>query len=332
MQENVNLDLIAIGDAVADTFIRLSEGEEVWDANHTTEKLCLSFADKVPYEFAETIYAVGNSANAAVSASRLGLKSALISNIGDDQIGKDCLESLHQNVVDTSFIKVNQEMKTNHHYVLWFHDERTILIKHFEYPYEMPNVGNPKWLYLSSLGASSLEFHTKIADYLENHPDIKLCFQPGTYQMKFGTDALKRIYVRSDLFFCNVGEAQRILKTTETDIKKLMQTMREFGPKTVVITDGPKGAYAYDGQNFWFMKPYPDPKPPYERTGAGDAFSSTVTSALILGKSLSEALEWGAVNSMSVVQDIGAQRGLLSEAKIKEWLDKKPGGWQAEKI
>lgn len=325
-------DLIAIGDAVVDTFIRLDEGEEVWDANHITEKLCLSFADKVPYEFAETIYAVGNSANAAVSAARLGIKSSLISNIGDDQLGKDCLESLHSNSVDTSFIKVNQEMKTNHHYVLWFHDERTILIKHFQYPYEMPKVGKPKWLYLSSLGESSLDFHSKIADYLETNPEINLCFQPGTYQMRFGTETLKRIYQHSNLFFCNVGEAQRILKTEETDIKKLMQMMRGLGPKMIVITDGPKGAYAYDGNEFWFMKTYPDPKPPYERTGAGDAFSSTVTSALIMGKNMGEALEWGSVNSMSVVQDIGAQRGLLSPAKIEEWLAKKPVGWQAEKI
>ncbi len=327
-----DFDLIAIGDTVVDTFIRLNEGEEVWDANHTSEKLCLSFADKVPYEFAEMIYAVGNSANAAVSAARVGLKSALISNVGDDQLGKDCLESLHQNLVDASFLKVNQEMKTNHHYVLWFHDERTILIKHFQYPYEMPMVGKPKWLYLSSLGESSLEFHSKIADYLEANPEIKLCFQPGTYQMKFGKEALQRIYQRSELFFCNVGEANRILNTSETDIKKLLIAVSGLGPKNVVITDGPKGAYAYDGKEFWFMPPYPDPKPPYERTGAGDAFASTVTCALILGKTMQEALEWGAVNSMSVVQDIGAQRGLLSEAKIKEWLDKRPADWQATKI
>src|SRR4051794_25332713 len=82
-----DFDLIAIGDTVVDTFIRLEQAEEVWDVNHTTEKICISFADKVPYEFAETLYAVGNSPNAAVSAARLGLRSALVSNVGNDQLG-----------------------------------------------------------------------------------------------------------------------------------------------------------------------------------------------------------------------------------------------------
>ena len=84
--------------------------------------------------------------------------------------------------------------------------------------------------------------------------------------------------------------------TENTEIKKLLEEMKKLGPKIVVITDGPKGAYAYDGSDILFMQPYPDPKPPYERTGAGDAFSSTTTVALALGKNLSEA--FGIISSL----------------------------------
>jgi ribokinase len=80
------------------------------------------------------------------------------------------------------------------------------------------------------------------------------------------------------------------------------------------------------------MPPYPDPKPPFERTGAGDAFASTFTVALALGKTLEEALMWGPVNSASVVQDIGAQRGLLSRAQIEEWLAKAPTDYKPRKL
>lgn len=72
------------------------------------------------------------------------------------------------------------------------------------------------------------------------------------------------------------------------------------------------------------MPPYPDPAPPFERTGAGDAFSSTFTAALALGKSIEEALLWAPINSMSVVQKIGAQEGLLTPVEIQGWLDKAP--------
>jgi len=108
--------------------------------------------------------------------------------------------------------------------------------------------------------------------------------------------------------------------------------MRELGPEVVVITDGPAGAYAYDGMDNWFIGPYPDPKPPYDRTGAGDAFSSTVVSAIALGKSLPEALAWGGVNAMSVIQEVGAQKGLLSREKIEEFLKIAPEDYKAEKI
>ena len=82
----------------------------------------------------------------------------------------------------------------------------------------------------------------------------------------------------------------------------------------------------------WFIKPYPDPKPPYERTGAGDAFSSTLVTALALGKTLPEALQWGGINSMSVVQYVGSQAGLLSREKLEEYLKNAPADYKAVKI
>ncbi|HEY4497154.1 MAG TPA: PfkB family carbohydrate kinase, partial [Candidatus Paceibacterota bacterium] len=73
-----------------------------------------------------------------------------------------------------------------------------------------------------------------------------------------------------------------------------------------------------------FMRHYPDPKPPFERTGAGDAFTSTVVSALALGHDIRTALMWGPINSMSVVQHVGAQAGLLTRPELEAWLSKAP--------
>ncbi len=105
--------------------------------------------------------------------------------------------------------------------------------------------------------------------------------------------------------------------------------MSEQGPRIAVITDGPKGAFAYDRENntTYFMPPYPDPKPPYERTGAGDACAATTAAALALGKTVEEALMWGPINSMSVVQYVGAQEGLLSQAQLEKFLADKPADY-----
>jgi sugar/nucleoside kinase (ribokinase family) len=97
-----------------------------------------------------------------------------------------------------------------------------------------------------------------------------------------------------------------------------------------VITDGPDGAYASDGETRLKMPLYPDPEPPKERTGAGDAFASTFVGALIKGNNLEGALQWAPINSMNVVQHVGAQDGLLSQEKLEEYLQNSPDWYRPE--
>ncbi len=329
------LDFLAIGDITTDAFIRIKDASVNCDINKENCQICMAFGEKIPFEFAEIVKAVGNSANAAVSAARLGLKAGLVSDLGNDQNGKECLAELKKNKVYTKYINIHKGLPTNYHYVLWYEDERTILIKQTEYPYKLNYIGTPKWIYLSSMASNSLPYHLELAKYLKNRPQIKLAFQPGTFQMKLGYEKLKDLYERCEVFFCNVGEAKRILGVSEkdhVDTKELLERVHLLGPKVVCITDGPKGAYAYDGKEAWFMPPYPDPKPPYERTGAGDSFASTFTVALSLGKSLEEALMWGPINSMSVVQYVGAQKGLLTRKALEEFLKNAPADYKPRKI
>lgn len=338
---NKKYDLIAIGDTVTDAFIKLEEAHVNAIVNTDTCEICMKFADKIPFESVEVCPAVGNSANAAVSSARLGLSTAIITNLGRDRDGEDAISQFKKEGIGTEFIESHAGFKTNYHYVLWYEKDRTILIKHENYPYKFPKIPPPKYIYLSSLGEKTLDFHKEIEKYLVDNGDVKLVFQPGTYQIRFGTDALSEIYKRTEIFFCNVEEAEKILKIQiegeagEKDgekIKKLISGMHALGPKIVCITDGPKGAYASEGTNVWSMPLYPDIKEPYERTGAGDAFSSTFTAAIILGKSIEEALMWGPINSMAVVQEVGAQKGLLNQEKLLEYLKIAPEYYKPKKI
>jgi sugar/nucleoside kinase (ribokinase family) len=332
MEKQNAMDFVAIGDTVIDAFIKLKQADIVGAPDTPEYKICMPFADKVPYEDVFVINGVGNAANAAVSASRLGLSSALVSNLGDDKEGQDCLASLQKDGVKTDLIKINQGIKTNYHYVLWYGADRTILIKHEVYPYSLPELNNPKWIYFSSVNETAFPFHYEVADYLDAHPGTKLAFQPGKYEIKLGKEKLERLYKHSEIFFCNVEEAEKILGIQTEEVKELLDGIRALGPKIAIITDGPKGAYASDGNEYLSMPTYPDPKEPYDRTGAGDAFASTVVAALIKGKTMAEALAWAGINSMSVTQDVGAQRGLLTETKLEEYLAKAPTDYVVRKI
>ncbi len=164
------------------------------------------------------------------------------------------------------------------------------------------------------------------------NPSVSLAFQPGTFQMKLGTTELKDIYKRTTIFFCNIAEAERILGVATLGVKELIKRMHALGPKIVVLTDGHNGTYAYAGEEVMFQPIYPDALPPYERTGAGDAFASTTVGALALGKDLETALKWGSINSASVVQQIGAQKGLLTRKEIEDKLKNAPEEFKSKTL
>ncbi len=324
------MDFIAIGDTTVDEFITLKDAEVHCDVSREHCTISMSWGDKIPYESSSLVYGVGNAANAAVAAARLGLKTAFVSNIGNDAYGKKILENFAHEGLDTSYVKVHDDIPTNHHYVLTFGAERTILIRHESYPYALPeNFVAPKWIYLSSASESSESFHRDLATWLAQHTETKLAFQPGTFQMAMGTEKLASLYAVTELIACNKEEANRILKTEEEDIKKLIVGLHALGPKIVLLTDGMNGAYASDGAQLLKVPMYPDPKPPIDRTGAGDATTSTVVVALAFGKSLVEALLWGPVNAMSVVQQVGAQKGLLTRERLDEYLKNAPPEYRA---
>ncbi len=327
------MDFIAIGDTTVDEFIKLKDAHIHCDINRQDCTISMKWGDKIPYDSSTLVPGVGNAANAAVAAARLGLSSGFISNVGKDRYGEQILAVFAQEGVDTTYVRVHEDIPTNHHYVLWYEAERTILVRHEAYPYLMPEgFLPPKWIYLSSTGENAEAFHGELAAWLAEHKETKLAFQPGTFQIKMGKEKLAPLYAASEIIACNKEEAQTILETSETDIKTLLENMRSLGPKIILITDGRNGAYVFDGTTMLKAPMYPDTKPPLDRTGAGDAMTATFVAALALGTPLSEALLWGPINSMSVVQEIGAQKGLLTREALLKLLSAAPSEYKIERL
>ena len=233
---NSEIDFLSIGDILIDAFIKLKDAEVHCNIDNENCMLSMRFGDKIPYDDVKVVKAVGNGPNAAVSAARLGLKSASMCHIGDDEFGKDCVKTLKQNGVATDFVTIEKGKTTNYHYVLSFQAERTILIKHANFTYNLAKqIGDiiPKWVYFTSVAEDSIQYHADIAAWVREN-NIKMAFQPGTFQISLGAEKLKDIYAATEIFFCNVEEAQKILKTQSREIKDLMKQVHELGPKIVL--------------------------------------------------------------------------------------------------
>lgn len=326
--------MYAIGDIFSDVFIQLREDESSVETDEDGKAwLRMPFGSKPPYESATTVYAVGPSPNAAVSAARLGLKVELLAWMGDDIVEEKTRNYLEQEGIGHSHIVSKEATASNRYFVLRRGAERTILVKNedYDYTWQAPD-SRPDWLYLSLISDKSWQLHEDMLAYLEAQPEVNFAFQPGTFHFEWGTEKCAPLYRRANIVILNREEAVDVTGGNHEDLRDLMSRLHELGTEMVVITDGPNGSYAsFDGRVVTIPN-YPDIAEPFDRTGAGDAFASTIIAALALGESMETALTWAPINSMNVVQELGAQAGLQTRAQIETWLKKAPRDYKVTEL
>ncbi len=322
-------NLIVIGDAVVDTHVQIDNASVECDLDGHRCKLCLDYASKIPItDSFQTIG--GDGANIAAGATKLGLKTAILTSLGADSNGQLILEELRKLGVDASLAATDPAVKTRYSVVLNFKGERTILAYHQKRKYDWPKaVPATDWFYYTGVSEGFEDLQEKLLKFLVKHPTVRLAFTPGSYQLKKSLDSVREATAKADVIIINLEEAEKILNTTlakERSMTALIHKLLALGVKEVVITDGVKGAWAGNMEEIWQMKPYPVEV--ISKTGAGDAFASAYVSARFYGHDIKHALTWGTANSCGVIGHVGAQSGLLDkervEAMIKKYKDVKP--------
>lgn len=312
----MKFDIITIGDATIDTFLFIQDAQVNCSLKKDACQLCVNYADKLPVDRLERMVA-GNAANNAVGSARLGLKTSFISQLGNDGSGQWIREKIKDEGINTKFLSVDKKLETNASTVLSFQGERTIFVYHAPRTYALPNVmPDAKFVYYTSVGEHHARLNKDIVQYVKK-TGARLAFNPGTYQLRAGLELLKPVLSVCEILFVNKEEAARILGEEHADVGGYMRALHILGPKTVVITDGSNGSYAFDGEKMFFMG-IPDTKV-VERTGAGDSFATGFVAARFYGKTVPQAMCWGTMNASSVVMYVGPQKGLLTKSKIESF-------------
>ena len=129
--------------------------------------------------------------------------------------------------------------------------------------------------------------------------------------------------------FVNKDEAIEIIINTGGNVFKdeevndeifLLKELKKTGVKVVVITDGERGAWGYDGEEIFYVEAFRVVA--VDSTGAGDSFSSGFLAGYIEGKSIAESLKMGIVNGANVVLHYGGVAGLLRKDEMEKFLNK----------
>lgn len=312
-------DIITIGDATVDTFCALEEGSDLCRLDKKGEWLSLRYGSKIPVKAVNTVIGAGNAANVAMGTHRLGLKTAIYTILGADDKGKAIRDRFKQHAIGTEYVKLEPGTCTNTATVIDYKSDRTILVYHNEHQYRARKFAPTKWMYFSSIGACREDFYPSLAQYVSKH-QIKLGFNPGSLQLRLGATKLQPILAVSAVLFVDVEEGQRLIKKKTKDIKRLLHGLKALGPRIIILTDGRRGSYCFDGEQMYQIGIVD--LPVVERTGCGDAYASAFVSALHYGLPVTEAMRWGSVNGAHEATALGSQTGLLTRRSMEVFLKK----------
>ncbi len=337
--------ILTIGSATMDVFVECDEANIVSVCSKTKNSDFMSYPYGSKIDISTFSSNVGGGGiNTACNFANLGFDTSAIFKIGKDVYSDGILASFKDKKVKLDNIIQKDDTSTGFSIILVsFQGDRTVLahrganaeIREDEINYEA--IKDADFMYVAPLNGESNKVLEPIVEYAHKH-GTKICFNAGTTSLKRGFDHISTILKSAHIVVMNKEEASMATgilvrpdsKTEKfshelihTDIKKMLTTLKVMDYQIIVITDGGRGAYAYDGKKFYYCPVFPSPV--VSTLGAGDAFASTFCGALGRTRlNVGLSLMYASVNSSCVVSEFGATEGLATFEEIEEKLKNNP--------
>ncbi|MBD3303983.1 carbohydrate kinase family protein [Candidatus Woesearchaeota archaeon] len=314
-------DVIAVGSATVDVFV-ISESERI-EMLKKKEEICFPVGAKI---LVDDLYqdTGGGGTNTAVAFSRLGFKTGWIGKIGTDMNSRHVLDQLKKEKV--KFLgKAQKGGSTGYSVIITGAGKDRVILAYKGINDNLKksdvnfNKLKAKWFYMASMLGESFKTAEKIAEFAKKK-NIKLAFNPSYYVAKKGFNKLKKIIDACHLLVLNKEEAKAISGRKSDDVDVLLKKLQERVP-LVVITDGKKGAYAYNGIEKYTLKV--GPQKIVEATGTGDSFASGVLAGIILGFDIEKSMRLAYANGVSVLGHVGAKEKLLTRKQALKLMKAK---------
>ena len=254
----------------------------------------------------------GSAANTVVGLSRLGLKTAYIGKVGNDEEGLFLLNDLREEGVDISGVRKENGRSGIAYIVVGKKGKRaiqtepgvndTIRMEDIDFDY----LKETKILHLTSFMSKYTDesFLTQ-KKIVEKFPDIKISFDPGECYAKRGMKEMESIIKRTHIILPNERELKLL---TGCDHINGCKALLDTGVDIVAVKRGERGCYVTNGS----MECYVPSESVHvvDTTGAGDAFNAGFLYGIIRSKPLEYCGKLGNFVASQCIMKYGARDGL----------------------
>lgn len=314
-------------------------GGATWDVLFTTPQACLlpvlktrqsflafSYGSKVDAKDVTYCFG-GGAANVSIGLVRLGVKASILSCVGKDWRGQEVVKNLQRQKVDTKLVQHNSNETTALSFIVTTggaHDHVAFVSRGASGKLKLPTqlTKNFDWCYVTSMSTSNwYQGLNKLFKQLKKQ-NTNIFWNPGVAQLATGSK-LKNLLHYVTILDLNREEAEilaRDLKLSYTGVNGLLKALKSVGPAAVLVTEGARGAYFYDGKKIIYHASLRVKL--VNTTGAGDSFGAGFLAGYLNTSDIKQAMRWGMLNSSSVIMQAGAQRGLLNIKSLKIFLKK----------
>jgi len=269
----------------------------------------------------------GNACNSSFAFARAGLKTALVSRIGDDLFGTFLLKEFKKFKIDPSFIEKTSLEKTGFSQIFDVEGKKAIVsdkgasrhltLKNLPKKYVLSS----KVLYLG--GYFHLPaFQKEFPKFLQRITKLKktpfVCFDTCFDENNKWMDALEPLLPHIDLLFTNSNELQYL--TEEREFRAGAKALVSAGAKTVIVKLGKQGSACFR-QNSEFYEKAPAVTE-IDGTSTGDAFNAGFTAGTLNNLSTKQCLALGNFMGSRVATGLGSINGLPSKKEITGFIKK----------
>ena len=304
--------------------IRSTKFEEIRDVTAPDGlDACLPLGSKLGLDQLQ-VTTGGGATNAAVTFSRLGLKAACITRVGQDLAGEEVARELKRERVAANFVQIDDELHTatsiifvagtGHRAILTFRGAANALSAK-QIPW---NKLNSRWFYITGLGGN-LKLIGQIMDAAKKC-GAKVAWNPGNGELVLGLKKLAPLLKQTAVLIMNREEAAALTNLPPRHLHDIIKKLKPFGLDVLAITDGQRGAYLQADNKTVFTPALKGKR--VNTTGAGDAFGSGLVAALTKEYDISDALKVAMLNATSVVCHMGAKAGILHKIPARIELAK----------